>query len=206
MLLLAERFERLAALVSSQLLEAHDRVGGALLGLGAVEQPHHFVHLLHVEVRQLQQHVLVEPQRLREQLRELDDVHRGGDEALLHDDVEQPVEQPVRVLQHHLHVRLQRRRYLLAEEVRVQQRLHLHDVVVEVALVLDEMLLHPLVQLAQVVRLLALAGHALAELDGGREDARHELGRRVLLDLAVEAEGRRLHDAVLEKLGRVAPP
>ena len=61
-------------------------------------------------------------------------------------------------------------------------------------------------QLAEVVRLSILAASALAELDGGGEDAGDVLGRRVLLHLPVEAEGRVLHHAVLEELGAVAPP
>ena len=39
-----------------------------------------------------------------------------------------------------LHVGRQRRRHRLAQEVRVEQRLDLHDVVVDVALVLDKVL------------------------------------------------------------------
>ena len=55
--------------------------------------------------------------------------------------------------EHELHVGLQRRRHRLAEQKGVQQRLHLHDVVVDVALVLDELLAHAVVQLGQVVSL-----------------------------------------------------
>mmetsp|Transcript_9359 Transcript_9359/g.28365 ORF Transcript_9359/g.28365 Transcript_9359/m.28365 type:complete len:433 (+) Transcript_9359:3070-4368(+) len=171
------------------------------LGVLRAEEAHAILDLRHVEMGQLEQRVGVEPQRLREELRELDDVDGGGHEALLHANVEKAVEQPVCRGEHVLHVGLQRRRDGLAKEEGVEQRLHLHDVVVDVSLVLNKVLGDALVQAREVVRLRVLARHPFAKLDGRGKDPRHELGGRVLRDLAVEAVRGVLHDAILEELG-----
>mmetsp|Transcript_12167 Transcript_12167/g.20777 ORF Transcript_12167/g.20777 Transcript_12167/m.20777 type:complete len:296 (-) Transcript_12167:796-1683(-) len=157
--------EDLAPLGAAKLLHLVDRAG-RLGGGGGHDAVEHLDALL-VKVRQLQQVVGVEPHGLREELRALDDVHRAGDEALLHRNVEEAVEKVVHVLEHRLHVCLERGSNLLAQKVGVHERLHLHDVVVDVALVLDKVFRHAPMELSNVLRLRVLAWDRLLEFAGG---------------------------------------
>mmetsp|Transcript_13892 Transcript_13892/g.36469 ORF Transcript_13892/g.36469 Transcript_13892/m.36469 type:complete len:460 (-) Transcript_13892:422-1801(-) len=160
-LLLAQRRQQLSPLLHPKLL---DLVNGAAGTLRRREALVDHLDALLVKVWQLQQVVGVEPHRLHEELRALDHVHGRGHEALLHANVEQAVEQVVNSFEHIHRILLQRAGHRLAQQVSVHNRLHLHDVVVDVALVLDKLVGDLAMQLAEVVRLRVFARDALPKL------------------------------------------
>merc|ERR1711935_829471 len=81
----------------------------------------------------------MEPHSLRQLLREFDAVDGCSDKAALEADVEHGIQQLEGMFQNHLHICTQRLRDILPHQVSVEQNLDLHDIHVDISLILHKL-------------------------------------------------------------------